>query len=492
MTEGGSLRDRAISSARWVMAGRVVCEVVSFGSLIALARLLTPVEVGNAAVAMVVFALAGGFLGGSFGVPLIREEKLTDAMIEVSTLLSLAAGLAMTLLCALGAAALVPVFGTASSEMIALASPCFLFAGLSAVPLALCSRRLDFRRLMGIEVVASLAGSIAAVTLAVIGVGSAAMVLGTVATGGVAAGLALPIGGTRWPRWHRVEARRLLRFGLPTSASSLFFTAVRNIDYALVSARMSAAQVGFYYRAYTLAVDYQLKISNVVVRVLFPVLSRTDNPQAFRDARSRVVRLHTVVLFPLLGVLLVTAPNLVPMLYGEAWAPAIVPAQILVGAGVATTIGTGIGPVMLAAGRPTSLLVNNIISLSCFAVVVYYAAGYGLIATCVAVVAYRLVALCVSQYFLATRLLGIPLHHTLFVDPGPAFISTFALLLAAFPTSMLLDGTPRLVSVAVPAAAGLLAYFAVLRGLFRPAWSDIVLVLGGAIPARLRPRAVVG
>lgn len=486
MSDGGTLRERAIVSARWVMLGRVVCEVASFAALIALARLLTPAEVGDAAVAMVVFALAGGFLAGSFGTPLVKAEELRDEQIEVAHLLSLVSGVVLVLLCLLAALALVPVLGERPSEMIALASPCFIFSALSAVPLALRSRHLDFRRIMVIEMAASLAGSAAAVTLAAFGVGSAAMVLGSVATSLVAAALALPRGGARRPRWHRAEARELLAFGLPTSASALFFTAVRNVDYAIVSARLSAAQVGFYYRAYTLAVDYQLKLSNVVVRVLFPVLSRTQDPAAFRAARGRIVRLHTVVLFPLLAVLLVTAPVLVPWLYGPVWEPAVVPAQILVGAGVATTIGTGIGPVMLAAGRPRALLINNVISFACFAVVVYICSGYGLIETCVGVVVYRLVALCVSQYILGERLLGIPLAQTLVRDPGPALVSAAALLAVAFPMSALLGGAPAPVSVIGTAAVGLGAYLLVLRGVFPGAWADVRLVLAGAVPRRLR------
>ncbi len=493
MSDGGSLRERAISSARWVTAGRVICEVASFAALIALARLLTPAEVGNAAVAMVVFALATGFLAGSFGTPLVKADELRDQQVEVAGLLSLASGVVLVLLCLLAALALVPLLGRGPAEMVALASPCFLFSAISAVPLALRSRGLDFRRIMRIEVAASLVGSGAAVTLAVLDFGSAAMVLGSVATTAVAA-VAAPFGsGARRPRWHAGEARALLRFGLPASASSLFFTAVRNVDYALISARLSAAQVGFYYRAYTLSIDYQLKISNIVVRVLFPVLSRTDSPAAFRAARSRVVRLHTVVLFPLLAVLLVTAPVLIPWLYGSAWEPAVIPAQILVGAGVATTIGTGIGPVMLAAGRPNALLINNVVSFACFAVVVYICAGHGLIATCIGVVVYRLVAMCLSQYFLATRLLGIPLRHTLIVDPGPAAVSAVALLAVAFPVSALLDGAPAAVSVCGTAAVGLSVYLAVLRAVFRAAWSDMASVIGGAVPRRLRrPAAVPG
>ncbi len=481
-----SLRTQAIRSAKWVLAGRVVAESTSLVALVALARLLTPAQVGHAAVAMVAFALSNGLLGGSFGSILVKQTDLRPTQVETAQLLSLASGVMLTALCLVLAAGLSVSSNGSVAELIAVASPCFLFAGISSVPQALRSRRLAFRALTLIEMAATVTGSATSVALAALGAGAASVVLGGVAMSAAVAALSLVRTDARRPRLHRHEVGEVLRFGLPASGSSILFTAVRNIDYALVATRLPAAQVGFYYRAYTLAVDYQLKISQIVVRVLFPVLSRTATPEAFRSARSRVIRLHSVVLFPLLAMLVVTAPTAVPLLYGDRWNEAILPTQILVGAGVATAIGTGIGPVMLAAGKPRPLLVNNIVTFACFALTVYVCAGFGLIATCVGVVAYRLIALAVSQYCLATRLLGIPLRDTLVRDPGPAAISAAALLAVAFPLSAAVDGYPPLIRLAVTAAAGFAVYGLVLRVLFSTAWSDVAILLAEVLPRRLR------
>ena len=481
-----SLREQAIQGARWVTLSRIACEATAFAAMLALARLLTPAEVGHAAVAMVAFTLANGILAGSFGSPLIKAEQVDDRQVEVASLLSIVSGVGLTGLCALAGLVLRSVLDPTTGAMVVLAAPGFLFTSLAAVPQALRSRRLAFRAIMIVEVVSTVAGAGSGVALAALGVGSASMVLGAVVTTAAAAALS-PIGaGWRLPRWHREEAGPILRFGVPASASSVFSTAERNIDYALISARLTPTQVGLYYRAFTLAVDYQLKISNIVLRVLFPVLARAKSQASFRSARSRVVRLHSVVLFPLLAMLLVTAPEVVPLLFGEAWSGSVVPTQILVGAGIATAVGTGIGPLMMAAGRPHALLANNCVSFVCFAVTVYVCSGYGLIATCVGVTAYRLVSVAVSQYVLATRLLGIPLRETLILDPGPAAVSALALVAVALPVSTLLDPLPSVVDVAITAVAGFTAYGLVLRTAFRGAWSDVEMLATRLIPARLR------
>ena len=441
--------------------------------------------------AMIVPAIANSMIGGSFGSALVKEENITDAQVEVATVLSLLSGVGLTVVVCLVALGLTEVLGNAYATNVALASPSVLFASISAVPQALRTRRFSFKALMWIEVISTLVGAACSVVLAVVGVGSAALVLGAVATAAVIA-LLSPIGvGWIRPRWHRDVAGDLIRFGLPASASSMLFVGLRNIDYALISGRLSAAQVGLYFRAYTLAVDYQSKISVILQRVLFPVLSRATDPATFRMARSRMVRAHTVALFPLLAMLAVTAPQVVPLLYGDQWTDAIVPTQILVVAGFTAAVGTGIGPMMLAAGKPRALLINNVVSFVCFAIAVYVCAGYGLIATCIGVSAYRVLSLIFGQYFLATRGLGIPLRETVLIDPAPAAVSAAALAIAALPVAKLLESFPAAVNVAVTAAVGFSVYALVLRAMFPPAWADMQLLTRRLVRRRPRTANVV-
>ena len=486
-----SLGERAIDSAKWMTLSRIICEAGSFLAVVALARLLTPVEVGNAVLAMIVPAVANSMIGGSFGSALVKEEDVTDAQIEVATTLSLLSGVGLTLLVGLVALGLTQVLGNAYAANVALASPSVLFASISAVPQALRTRRFSFKALMWIEVTSTLAGAACAVALAASGIGSASLVLGAVMTAAVMAALS-PIGiGWIRPRWHRDVAGDLIRFGLPASASSMLFIGLRNIDYALISGRLSSAQVGLYFRAYTLAVDYQSKISVILQRVLFPVLSRATDPATFRMARTRMIRAHTVTLFPLLAMLLVTAPQVIPLLYGDQWTGAVVPTQILVTAGFTAAVGTGIGPMMLAAGKPRALLINNVVSLVLFAVTVYVCAGYGLIATCIGVAAYRVLALVIGQYFLATRGLGIPLRDTVIIDPAPAGVSALALVAVALPVAKLMESYPSAINVAVTAAVGFSAYALALRAMFPPAWSDMQLLARRLVLRRPRTTKVV-
>ena len=162
-----------------------------------------------------------------------------------------------------------------------------------------------------------------------------------------------------------------------------------NVDYLILGAKLSPAQVGFYYRAYTLGVQYETKISDIIARLAFPVYSRTENADHMRAVRSRVVRINATVIYPILALFIAVAPELVPWLFGPRWEPAVLPAQILAVAGMARMINNGTPPLLLAAGRPRTLLGVQPLPAGVLAAAVLIAAPYGLIAVCVAVAASR-------------------------------------------------------------------------------------------------------
>ena len=228
--------------------------------------------------------------------------------------------------------------------------------------------------------------------------------LGALAGMVVWAGLLVVLGPSVLPRWRPRQMREIAGFGLPAGAASMAMVGYGNIDYLILGAKLSPAQVGFYYRAYTLGVQYETKISNIVSRIAFPIYSRTEDLDHMRALRSRVIRINAVVIYPLLALFIAIAPQLVPWLFGAQWAPAVVPAQILTVAGMARMINNGTPSLVLAAGKPRTLLGFNLYRLATLAVVVFVAAPYGLNVVCVAVAAFQVITLIGSHRFMLARL----------------------------------------------------------------------------------------
>ena len=201
-------------------------------------------------------------------------------------------------------------------------SPVFLLAGLGAVSRGLLWRHLDFRRVSLIEMISLALGSASAVAMAVAGLAAEAIVLGALIATLATAVLLLISVPPPMPRFHREALRDVTGFGLPASAAGLTYVAVSNATIAVAAVRLSAAQVGLYWRAFQLGVVYQDKISGIMMRLAFPIYSRTSDLDELRRFHERATRIHAAVLLPLLSLLIVLAPDLVPWVFGERWAPA--------------------------------------------------------------------------------------------------------------------------------------------------------------------------
>jgi PST family polysaccharide transporter/lipopolysaccharide exporter len=377
------------------------------------------------------------------------------------------------------------------TKLVRLYTPMFLIAAIAIVPLAMLERQLDFRRISMIEIASVQVTVASSILYAVLGLDAEAYVLGTVTGFGTWAVLLVTFGPTARPRWHRKEMGEIAGFGLRAGLAGSAQVSYGNIDFLVAGGTLSAAAVGFYYRAYALGVQYQNKISAIITRVVYPVYSRTEDLEHMRELRSRVMRVNATMIFPLLAVFVAVAPELVPWLFGEEWEPAVVPAQILTIAGMARMINNGTPAVMLAAGKPRVLLYFNLYRVTALGVMVFVASRWGLHAVCIAVAVFQVTTLIGSYRFVLSRLVGVTLRQ-LFLDTAPALTASAAMLALAYPLAEGLAATdlPVLVLVAVVGAVCTPVYLVTLRLTSRPAWDDMVLIVRRIlIPARFHKAA---
>jgi O-antigen/teichoic acid export membrane protein/GT2 family glycosyltransferase len=483
------LGDVSLSGVRWIAAARFVAEVARLASVVVLAHVIAPSEFGLAAVALIVVMLAVAITTSGATTPLVQRPMIARSHIEVAALLALVTAAALTAVTLLIVAFVLPaLLGGRAAHLTLLASPAFLIAAPAATPLALLTRRLDFRRLALVEAGATIVGTVVTVVLAFEGLEAEAIVVGGLATVTTSTALLCAAGPLAVPRWHRDAASEVLALGAPTLLGSILEAAFRNVDYAIVAARLSAFQAGLYWRGYQLAVTYQEKVSAVVVRVAFPVSARASDLDEMRRLRLRMGAVQTTVLFPVLFGLVATAPQLVPLVFGEEWAAAVVPTQILAAGGIALVAATGTAPLLLAAGKPRLLLWFNAAVLVLYTGLVLAVSPYGLTAVCVAVSSFTVAAACVQLAL--ERRVGTQLRE-LRKAFAPAAVAGAAELLVAYFVARTLahagvSGAPIVLATVTAATC---TYAAALRLAFPRAWSDVAYLAARLTPAsRTAPR----
>jgi PST family polysaccharide transporter len=274
-----------------------------------------------------------------------------------------------------------------------------------------------------------------------------------------------------------------LKFGLPASLAAVAWTGFANGDYAVVAAKLGAAAAGQYWRAYTLAVGYQAKLSVLMQTVAFPVLARSESEEDLLVLRARMLRLLTVVIFPLLAGLAITAPIVVPAVYGPAWHDAVLPTQVLCIGGAATLVIDAIGAVFMATGRARALLCYGVGHFLVYVGSVVVVAPLGLVAVAIdgAIVhgAFAIVA-----YAMISRRKGQNPVSALWEDIGPATACCAAMAAAAVAVDRLaaaaqVGGAGRFAAVFATSAV---VYLMTLRLAFGESWRDLSGLIRRLVP----------
>jgi PST family polysaccharide transporter len=314
------------------------------------------------------------------------------------------------------------------------------------------------------------------------------MVIGALVAGLAASLAACVAARPPLPILRRAPARDLLTYGTAASLASICWVCFANCDYVILGARVGTLSAGLYFRAYNLAVEYQKKVSSVMVTVAFPVLARTAAREELDQLQRRMVGLLTLVLFPGLTLLAVIAPVLIPWLLGHAWAPAVVPTQILALGGATTLVIDTTGVVLMASGRSRAMLTFGMGHFVAYAAAVWFVAPRGVAAVAVAAAVVHSLFLLVS-YALMLRGSGQRPWARLWSDISPATVSSAALAAIAVPLQMMLTAAhvPALPAMAGVTAGAVATYISALRLWFPSGWHRLVSGLGRVLPAsRLR------
>jgi O-antigen/teichoic acid export membrane protein len=326
--EGGAQKNlgrravRGVATTGLAQLARVLLQV---GSVVILARLLSPRDYGLVAMVLVVIGIAEVLRDMGLSAAAIQAETLSPQQRDNLFWVNTGAGALLALLVALSAPLLAVLYGHAEVLQITLVlAPSFLLSGLATQYRASLVREMRFGLLAAAEVTGSLIGLSAGIVMAFADFGYWALV-GQQLTGGVVA-LILLLGVSRWlPGAYRrdVDIRPLLKVGGSVLGSQLLTFASYNADSFLVGARFGATDLGLYNRAIQLVRTPISMVRAPIGTVSLPVLSRLQNDPVRYMAFAE--RGQLVVAYPMLagiGWVVACGPQFVSVALGDQWLPA--------------------------------------------------------------------------------------------------------------------------------------------------------------------------
>ena len=346
----------------WTAGAKWLTQLFSWVATIAVAKLLAPADYGLVGMAAIVLGLVSLVSEFGIGTAIVTLRDLEEEDVAQINGFALLLGAACF---AVGCAAALPLGrffrAPALPAVIIAQSTAFVLGAFQSVPSALLQKELRFRVLAGIDVARSLVASVAALTLAALGAGYWALVLGEVIAGSAQSLMCIALRRHRFAVPQPQRLARVLVFSWRALVGRLSWYVYSNADFAIAGRRLGQAALGAYSFAWTLTTMPTEKLTALVARV---------SPAFFSAVQEDTVAVRRYLLLLTEGLALVTLPACVglalvadrflPLVFGAKWNAAIVPLQLLTLSMALRAVITVVPNALLAVGEARFLMYHGI------------------------------------------------------------------------------------------------------------------------------------
>jgi PST family polysaccharide transporter len=493
--EHSTLAHRAVAGVRWGFVSTASQQILRTVFTIAIARMIGPDDFGIAATATIYVGVTQLFIDAGFGAALIQKSTIDDDDVGSVFWINMAVGAAMVIVTLLVAPWVADYFHTPElTAVLRVSSILIVINAFTVVPISLLNRELAWRPIAIAQVAGVLVGSTVGVAAAATGAGYWAVVVQSIVAAGVTTSVLLAVTGAPRVRASRHRMRDLWTFtwGLMGSRSLRFFS--ENVDNVLVGRYLGTAELAFYALAYRLLKLPVRLIGAVVNQVSLPAFSRMqDNLPRMKHWFLTTSRTMAVASYgPLvLGVLVM--PDLIPLLFGSKWEPAVLPTQLLTLVSMRQMAMMLMGPLFQALGKTQQLFFWTVVAVAANVIGIVIGLNWGIVGVAA--------GLTISMYLLAPLQIGVAARLVGFRGSEytravlPAWIAAAAMVVVWVPcrTALSAIGVPALAAVPVCGVVVLAAYVATFRFGYRELYDsmkDVVMMMVRRKGRRTQPRTV--
>lgn len=349
-----SIKEEMLKGVMWSAIGKYSGVIVQLIITAVLARLITPEEFGVVAIATVLIAFLTIFSDLGLGAAIIQRQDFGKKEYDSIYSFSIYLGVFLSVVLFLSSSLIATFYDSLPLKIICqILSVTLFFGSINMVPNAIISKQKRFKFIAQRTLFFQVCGGILAIIAAFCGWGCYALLIP----------ILLSSIGNFFVNYHQYPLHFSFALDLSPVRSVFSYSSfllifnvmnyfTRNLDKLIIGRFFSMQSLGYYDKSYHLMMLPLQQITHVITPVMHPVLTSLQNnyPQMARDY-AKILKLLATIGFPLGVFLYFSATNLISLVYGEQWLPAVpvfkiltlsVPFQML----IATT-----GGIFQASGR---------------------------------------------------------------------------------------------------------------------------------------------
>ncbi|WP_417237035.1 lipopolysaccharide biosynthesis protein [Bizionia paragorgiae] len=454
-----SLRKQTFSGLIWTFLDAVVARGVGIAAAIILARLLSPREFGLMGMIYIFTSISASIVDSGLTASLIRSKNTDN--IDFSTVFYTNIGISVFLygiifMCA-------PYISGFYSEpqlvaIIRVYAFIFVINSFSAVQQTLFQKKMDFKKLMILNIPGIIIGAIIGVAMAYNNFGVWSIITMQLITQALYSIMLWVI--SDWKPSFVFSNNRLkkhYKFGYKLMLSGILNSAFENVYNVLIGRFFSTAALGQFERARSFSNYPVIVLSSIVGKVSYPMLSGIqDDKEKLTAAYKQVLQFIVFICAPLMLGLSAVSKPLILLLLGPQWEQAAVFFQILCISGMLYPVHAFNLNLLKVYGRSDWFLKLEVYKKIMIVLVVTIAFQFGIYGLVWGSVVISILALIINTHY-TNRLIGYNLWNQ-FKDVWVILLLSILMFLIMYTGQFYFFSENLWLKILVPSTVGLLFY----------------------------------
>lgn len=351
-----SLKQKTITGLKWTTYSTIIVTLLQLAQISILARFLDPSAFGLMALVMVVIGFSQAFLDMGISNAIIHKQEISHEQLSTLYWVNVLAGIVLfTIVCAVA-----PLVASFYHEpeltlLTILVGVTFLIQPFGQQFMVLWQKEMRFAEMAKIDIINKFVSLAVSVWFAYDGYGVYALVYGTIA-GVVIQTSQFMVLGLREHKpsfvFRVAEIKEFMSFGAYQIGERTINYFNSQIDTLLIGKLLGAEALGIYSIAKQLIMRPAQIFNPIITKVTFPMMAKIqDDTERLKNIYLKTIHYLSSVNFPIYALMIVLAPELVMVLFGDKWMDAVPIVQILSIYGALRSTGNPIGSLLLAKGK---------------------------------------------------------------------------------------------------------------------------------------------
>ena len=317
-----SLKNKTVKGVVWSSVERFSVQGVQFLVMLIIARILTPKDYGLIGMLAIFLAVAQSLIDSGFSQALIRKQDRTEVDNNTVFYFNTVVSIVIYAIFYLSAPVIALFFNEPSLCLILrILGLVIIINGMAVVQRALFTIDINFKVQTKATLIAALLSGVLGIYMAYNGKGVWALVFQQLSNAFLCTTMLWIF--SKWrPRlqYSWMSFQIMFNFGSKLMLSGLLNTLYNNIHQLVIGKFFNATSLGFYSRAQQFANLPSSSLTEVLQRVLYPVLCKIqDDKERYREVSRKFLRISVFVIFPIMSILAGISDPLVLLLLGEKW-----------------------------------------------------------------------------------------------------------------------------------------------------------------------------